>query len=112
MYISHDDFVEKHTLVQLLLLKNNEDKTVLIVLDGKYIFIPKRSDCTFLRQSYNIHRPLVKPMVVVHGALTNNDAAIIGRMVTMKFEGMNDWLQTKDLYIVDKGFRDVIVLIS
>lgn len=65
MYISHDDFVEKHTLVQLLLLKNNEDKTVLIVLDGKYIFIPKRSDCTFLRQSYNIHRPLVRPMVVV-----------------------------------------------
>lgn len=37
---------------------------------------------------------------------------MIGRMVTMKFEGMNDWLQTKDLYIVDKGFRDVIVLIS
>lgn len=65
MYISHDDFVEKHTLVPLLLLKNNEDKTVLIVLDGKYIFIPKRSDCTFLRQSYNIHRPLVKPVVVV-----------------------------------------------
>lgn len=106
MYISHDDFVEKHTLVQLLLLKNNEDKTVLIVLDGKYIFIPKRSDCTFLRQSYNIHTN------GCCGALTNNDAAIIGRMVTMKFEGMNDWLQTKDLYIVDKGFRDVIVLIS
>lgn len=70
MYISHDDFVEKHTLVQLLLLKNNFVTMkiklhVLIVLDGKYIFIPKRSDCTFLRQSYNIHRPLVKPMVVV-----------------------------------------------
>lgn len=44
---------------------DNEDKTVLIVLDGKYIFIPKRLDCTFLRQSYNNHRPLVKPMVVV-----------------------------------------------
>lgn len=37
---------------------------------------------------------------------------MIGRMVTMKFEGMNDWLQTEDLYIVDRGFRDVIVLIS
>lgn len=37
---------------------------------------------------------------------------MIGRMVTMKLEGMNDWLQTKDLYIVDKGFLDVIVLIS
>lgn len=33
-------------------------------------------------------------------------------MVTMKFEGMNDWFQTKDLYIVDRGFRDVIMLIS
>lgn len=37
---------------------------------------------------------------------------MIGRMVTMKFEGMNDWLKTKDLHIVDRGFRDVIVLIS
>lgn len=46
------------------------------------------------------------------GVLTNNDAAMIGRMLTMNFEGMNDWLQTKDLYIVDRGFRDVIVLIS
>lgn len=33
-------------------------------------------------------------------------------MVTMKFEGMNDWLQTKDLYIVDRGFRDVIVFLE
>lgn len=33
-------------------------------------------------------------------------------MVTMKFEGMNDWLQTKDLYIVDRGVRDVIVFLE
>lgn len=33
-------------------------------------------------------------------------------MVTMKFEGMNDWFQTKDLYIVDRGVRAVIVFLE
>ncbi|XP_062581640.1 uncharacterized protein LOC134243403 [Saccostrea cucullata] len=123
-HISHEDFVNKHTTpIAKKLFCENEDNTAIIVLDGTYIFIQKSSDYKFQRQSYNLHkhRPLVKPMVVVGtdgyilsvqgpylSNARNSDAAITKHMVTVNSEGMNDWLQDKDLCIVDRGFRDVV----
>ncbi|CAC5387950.1 unnamed protein product [Mytilus coruscus] len=38
----------------------------------------------------------------------NNDAAITKHMISVNAEGMNEWLETSDVCVVDRGFRDVI----
>ena len=120
-HISHADFVTQHTTpLSKKLFSSNSDDAAIVVLDGTYIYIQKTSDYTFQRMSFSVykHRPLVKPMVIVgtDGYILsilgpyyakNNDGSITKHILKTNTEGMKSWLNDNDIFIVDRGFRDV-----
>lgn len=100
----------------------NEPKAIAIV-DGTYSFIEKSKNYRTLRQSFSIHkgRHLVKPVLLVapdgyildiHGPYfadaKNNDASILQDQFQKDVNGINQWFQDGDIFLVDRGYRDVI----
>ncbi|XP_065939474.1 uncharacterized protein, partial [Magallana gigas] len=120
-HISHEDFVSRHTTpLSKQLFSSHDDDAAIIVLDGTYVYIQKSSNYTFQRMSYSLHkhRPLVKPMVIVgtDGYILsilgpyyakNIDALITKHILKTNTDGMKSWLNDNDIFIVDRGFRDV-----
>ncbi|PJE77654.1 hypothetical protein CI610_03419 [invertebrate metagenome] len=127
-HVTRDDVIEHHTrpLAQEL-FGTMINKPAILVVDGTYIYIEKSNNFQFQRRSYSIHknRPLVKPMVIVtttgyivsilgpyHADSKNNDASILKHNIQTNMENMKDWLQTDDLLVVDRGFRDSLEFLS
>ncbi|XP_033726042.1 uncharacterized protein LOC117315788 [Pecten maximus] len=127
-HVTRDDVIEHHTrpLAQEL-FGTMINKPAILVVDGTYIYIEKSNNFQFQRRSYSIHknRPLVKPMVIVtttgyivsilgpyHADSKNNDASILKHNIKTNMENMKDWLQTDDLLVVDRGFRDSLEFLS
>ncbi|XP_061192880.1 uncharacterized protein LOC133201100 [Saccostrea echinata] len=70
-------------------------------------------------------RPLIKPMVVVTTTgyfvsilgpyladRKNNDASILTHIINSNAESIRSWLNEDDIFIVDRGFRDVLPLLA
>ena len=123
-HISH---VSQHTtpLAETLFSQHN-DEAAIIVLNGTYTYIQKSADYAFQRMSFSMHkhRPLLKPMdgyiifsiyyiilyIILYYILyyaRNNDASITKHMMKTNTEGMMTWLNDDDIFIVDRGFREV-----
>ena len=62
-------------------------------------------------------RPLVKPMVIVTTTgyfvtvlgpyfARDNDAAILKHIMARNIEDIREWVEEKDVFVVDRGFRD------
>lgn len=123
-HISHAAFVANHTTpIAKQLFGGNEENVAVLVLDGTYVYIQKSSHHRFQKMTYNMHksRCLVKPMMVVgsdgyilsvlgpyYSDSANNDASITKHAIKTNADEIKDWLQTKDVLIVDRGFRDVL----
>lgn len=71
------------------------------------------------------YRTLIKPMVVVTTTEyilsivvpffadgKNNDAAIVRNMINTNADGINDWLKKGNIFILDRGFGDVLELLE
>ena len=127
-HISRADLINNHTtnVAQTLFADGTAD-TAILVLDGTYIYIEKSGDYTFSRRSFSMHkgRSLVKPMVIVSttGYIVsvlgpyladgkNNDANITKHVMQTNAEDMRNWLHAKDVFIVDRGFRDSIPFLN
>lgn len=94
------------------------ETTAVLILDGTYLFIEKSSNFKFQRETYSMqkHRNLIKPMMAVYpdGYIADvfgpypgnkNDASILNDLLD---EGVWGALQTNDVFLVDRGFRDSI----
>lgn len=79
----------------------------------------------FQRKSYSMHkgRPLVKPMIVVTTSgyylsvlgpyvAKNNDAAILSHIMKTNKEDVLKWIEERDVFVVDRGFRDSLTLLE
>ncbi|XP_062620784.1 uncharacterized protein LOC134282405, partial [Saccostrea cucullata] len=123
-HITREAVIENHTRQLARDLFNGSATTdpAILVLDGTYVYIQKSSNFAFARRSYSIykHRPLVKPMMVVTTTgyiisvlgpyladAKNNDASILRHMILHNTEEMKSWLKEDDVFVVDRGFRDV-----
>jgi hypothetical protein len=102
-----------------------DQKKLIIIMDGTYIYIQKSSNYFFQRASYSNHkyRNLVKPFLIVccdghildvsepHPARTS-DATITIQILDNENEdgdGLLNWLLNDgDVLIVDRGFRDSV----
>ncbi|XP_061170898.1 uncharacterized protein LOC133180371 [Saccostrea echinata] len=94
-HISREEIIQEHTTpLAKELFGSDLHNPAILVVDGTYIFIQKRSNFRFQRRSYSQHknRPLVKPM---HNIQSN-------------MENIKDWLHQEDVLVVDRGFRDSI----
>lgn len=126
-HVSREEVINNHTrvLAQSLLAENNEQ--AILVLDGTYIYINKSNNFQFQRRSFSMHkgRPLVKPMVIVtttgyyvsvlgpyFADNKNNDASILNHILKNNIEEIKQWVKTSDIFVVDRGFRDSVELLS
>ena len=123
-HISHREFVSKHTTqIAKQIFADNDSNTGILVLDGTYLFIQKSSHHKFQKLTYNMHksRCLVKPMMIVgtdgyivnvlgpyFADSANNDASITRHVMKTNSDEINNWLEPNDVFIVDRGFRDVL----
>ncbi|XP_053393255.1 uncharacterized protein LOC123531130 [Mercenaria mercenaria] len=125
--ITRNTIISQHTRPLAKHLFGAEEDEMILVLDGTYIYIQKSGNFKFQRRSYSIHkgRPLVKPMVVVtttgyfvtivgpfFADSKNNDAAILNHMLRSNTEDIRNFVKEKDIFVVDRGFRDSVSLIS
>lgn len=121
-HLSRESLVNDHTTdIAKQLFSDPISDTVILVMDGTYVFIQKSSAYRFQRLSYSMHknRPLVKPFVItstdgyivdVMGPYLsngkNNDSSIIKHIITSNSGDIMDFLKEDDVFIVDRGFRD------
>ena len=118
--ISRKRFIQEHTTQLSKDLFDVDDSSVIVVLDGTYVYIEKSSNYSFQRATYSMHkgRNLLKFMMIVsttgfvidclgpylaNGA--NNDAQIT-KSIMKKEDDCKRFFQNGDVFIVDRGFRD------
>ena len=127
-HLSRDTIVNDHTTdIAKQFFSDPISDTVILVMDGTYVFIQKSSAYRFQRLSYSMHknRPLVKPFVItstdgyivdVMGPYLsngkNNDASIIKHIITSNSGNIMEFLKDDDVLIVDRGFRDDIPFLN
>lgn len=100
---------------------------VIAIIDGTYAYIQKSSNYRVLRQSFSAHkgRHLLKPVMLVapdgyildiqgpyYSDSKNNDAALLRNEFERDAERLRHWLQSGDIVIVDRGYRDVQGLLN
>ncbi|XP_024876500.1 uncharacterized protein LOC112457583 [Temnothorax curvispinosus] len=123
--ITRDDYIERHVTAFSNRLYNGtpQNSKVIVYNDCTYLDIEKSSCFKVLRQLYCVHKSkhLVKPSMFVapDGYLlniqgpyfsnaANNDAKILLNEFISDFEGMREWFQPQDIFILDCGYRDAI----
>lgn len=124
-HISREDVINKHTRPLAESLFGGTGTQAILVLDGTYIYIQKSMNFAFQRKSYSMHkgRPLVKPMIVVTTSgyylsvlgpyvAKNNDAAILSHIMKTNKEDVLKWIEERDVFVVDRGFRDSLTLLE
>ncbi|CAC5369412.1 unnamed protein product [Mytilus coruscus] len=123
--ITREQIIKDHTRPLAKTLLDADDDNMILVLDGTYIYIQKSNNFSFQRKSFSLHksRPLVKPMVVVSTTghfvailgpylSRNNDASILNHMMKCNVDDIKSFVNDKDIFVVDRGFRDSITLLE
>ena len=120
-----ETIIRQHTRPLAKSLFGVGDDSMILVLDGTYIYIQKSDNFCFQRQSYSVHkcRPLVKPMVVVTTTghfvtimgpyiARNNDASILNHMLKSNVDDFRSFINENDVMVIDRGFRDSVKLLE
>lgn len=116
-HISREDVINKHTRPLAESFFGGTGTQAILVLDSTYIYIQKSMNFAFQRKTYSIGHPLVKPMIVVTTSgyyfsvlgpyvAKNNDAAILSHILKTNKEDVLKWIEKRDVFVVDRGFRD------
>lgn len=123
-HLSRENVLERNLLIPKEFFGDEQNTKAILILDGTYIYIEKSSNFLFQRQSYSHHkfRNLLKPFIIVSSdgyiidvlgpfRATTSDAAIMQSL--MNEENPLHWfLNSGDVFIVDRGFRDSIDVIQ
>ena len=127
-HISRRDVIDQYThpSAKQLLTKPGNDKAIFI-LDGTYIYVQKSANNILQRRTFSMHKghPLIKQMMIVlsDGYIIsvmdpyladskNNDSSMTKHIISNNGEGITDWFQPNDIFIVDGGFRDCLLLLN
>lgn len=120
-HLSRDTIVNDHTTDSAKQFFSDPiSDTVIIVMDGTYVFIQKSSAYRFQRLSYSMHknRPLVKPCVLTSTDCyivnvmgrnlsngKNNDASIIKHIITSNSGNITEFLKDAFPFLNELGFK-------
>lgn len=98
-----------------------DQNTIILVIDGTYLYVQKSANFLFQRITYSLHkfRNLVKPFLIVCTdgyildvlgpyAATTSDATIMRTIMEDEDSPWHWFLRTNDVLILDRGFRDSI----
>lgn len=123
--IGRENFIALHVsgFANTLFSEEPDVPKAIVLCDGTYSYIHKSSNFQVLRQSYSLHkgRHLLKPTLIVgtdgyilailgpyFSDARNNDAAILRAEFDRDGAALRNWFQDGDIFIVDRGYRDVI----
>ncbi|XP_022834004.1 uncharacterized protein LOC111361820 [Spodoptera litura] len=96
-------------------------KPAIVMCDATYVFMQSSTNYLFQKQTYSLQKldNLVKPFMIVccDGHIidclgpykaTTNDATITSLNLRNEESGIRTFFRTGDIFILDRGFRDVI----
>ena len=123
--ITRQEFMDNHVTDFSNRLYNPEpnERKAIVYIDCTYLDIEKSMCFKALRQSFCVHkkRHLVKPSIIVgpNGYIldiqgpyfsnaANNDARIVLNEFHRDVDGMQNWFDRQDIFILDRGYRDAI----
>jgi len=124
---SREDLIAQDQCRFAEILLKADPESIIVVADGTYLYIQKPSDCVLQRKTYSNHkcRNLVKPMMFVTttGRIIsadgpffannrNNDASILKDLIEKPESELMNFLQPNDVLVLDRGFRDVLDLLT
>ncbi|KAL7290360.1 hypothetical protein TKK_0016053 [Trichogramma kaykai] len=126
--ITREQYVARHVTAFSNTLYNEtpEVPVPILYVDGTYTYCHKSTNFRSLRQTFCRHKSqhLVKPALVVapNGYILdiqgpyfsdapNNDAAMLARELENN-EAFEQWLRPGDIFIVDRGYRDVVPILE
>lgn len=127
--INREDYIARHVsdFANELYNENPDERVVIVLCDATYAYVNKSSNFKALRQSYSMHkgRHLLKPTLLVapNGYILdilgpyfsdsqNNDAAILNAEFERDANILRDWFRNRDIFLVDRGYRDCIPLLN
>ena len=118
-HCSRDDILERRTSTACRLFSLQTTSSLITIWDGTYVYTQKSSNNAFQRSTYSMHkqRHLVKPMMCVapDGYIIDvmgpyraiqNDASIM-EDIMKKMSEVRSMFRSSDIFVVDRGFRDV-----
>lgn len=123
--IPREEYIERHVTPFANVLYNPDPniRRAIVCDDCTYLDIEKSTNFRVLRQSYCIHKGkhLIKPSIFVapdgyilnilgpyFSNTANNDANILVSEFERDIEGIRNWFQMGDIYLVDRGYRDAV----
>lgn len=117
---SRQDLLSHTSRLSKSLLSPRNEEAVILIWDGTYIYIEKSQQHAFQKSSYCSHkkRNYVKPMMIVatDGTIiavigpfkaTENDAKISTKILSQGHPVLDN-METSDVVVLDRGFRDCI----
>ncbi|XP_058801453.1 uncharacterized protein LOC131670101 [Phymastichus coffea] len=127
--ITREEYIERHItpFANRLYNATPEEPTAIVYNDCTYLNIEKSSCFKALRQSFCVHknRHLLKPAMFVapdgyildiqgpyFSNAANNDARILSKEFQMDVDGMQRWFRAQDIFILDRGYRDAIPILT
>jgi hypothetical protein len=121
--ITRENIISNHTTIMSKILLNAKKEAVISIWDATYIYIEKSANYDYQRSTFSMHkhRNLLKFMILcatdghiidVIGPYlcngSNNDASITQNIFENNVDDIYNWFQEDDLFVVDRGFRDVL----
>ncbi|XP_058804597.1 uncharacterized protein LOC131674731 [Phymastichus coffea] len=123
--VNRNDLIENHSTILLQKLHNIKDSNLTLVGDGTYLKHQKSANNEYQRRSYSGHKklPLCKPFTIcttdgyivdVLGPFSakDNDAKILEQLLTENDDLKNLMCKAGDVFVLDRGFRDVLQLLE
>lgn len=125
-HITHIDIVNRNLSIPNALFGNTlENRPAIAIFDGTYIYLQKSSNYLFQKKTYSLHKfdNLVKPFMIVSCdghiidvigpfAATQTDADIMTHLFQAEDSAYLELFQPDDVFILDRGFRDAILLLE
>ena len=124
-HITPEAVIREHTRPLSKQLFPSGKDVVILAMNGTYLYVQKSGNNRLQQKLYSIHknRPLIKPMMIcprdgyIVSAMSsyladvhNNDASITNHLLRTNQEGTCDWMRSRDVVVVDRGFRDILPL--
>ena len=123
-HVSREKVITQYTRpLTKMILANNSNDVIILVLDGTYVYVRKSGNNCLQRKLYCIYEgwPLVKMMIIVttkgyiistlgpyYSDSKNNDSMMTKHIFYNNREQVRQWLQDRDVFVADHGFRDCI----
>lgn len=120
-HISRDEIIAHSLAVPASIYSNPTNPVAIAICDGSYIYVQKSKNFLFQKRTYSLHKykNLLKPFLItcpdgyiidICGpyAATKTDAQIMSEIINDQTSPVHIILQTDDVFILDRGFRDSI----